>query len=380
MRRRSLRAGLALSLLGGATAALTAAPTHPASAATTGGTIEVPVSFPVSNTNTSEAPCPSDQASYTVRGHLSGPMSVLRSDHAASVTVYLFGLDAGEWNWDFKAVPGYDYAIQMATLGHVSLTLDELGYGASGHPPDGNLTCVGAEVDVAHQIIHQLRAGTYSSGNHPRTTFSSVLLAGHDVGGLVAEVEAYSFSDIDGLIQITWADQGHTPYIVDRSATASGDWCTAAFVPSEPGQPTSYVRFATEQDWHTWIFHDADPAVISATDSLRSANPCGVIRTLVATVELDNPYATKGAVPGADPGNSPVSPLAQIKVPVLVMFGDNDTQLWSKQGEEEQQDNFSGSADKHTVFIPDAAHFPMFERSAPQFRALVATWLGSHAA
>jgi pimeloyl-ACP methyl ester carboxylesterase len=351
-----------------------------ATAATPSGTVEVPVSLQVANTNTSKAPCGSDGASYTVHGHLSGPASVLRSRHVSSVTVYLFGMDAGEWNWDFTAVPGYDYASQMAQQGHVSLTLDELGYGSSGHPPDGNLTCVGAEADVTHQIIQRLRAGSYVLGSGSGISFSRVVLAGHDVGGLVAEVEAYSFSDIDGLIEVTWADQGDTPFIVQRSATASADWCTASTTPPQPGQPTGYVHFATEQDWHTWIFHDADPAVISATDSLRNVNPCGIIRTLAETVELDNPYVNKGAIPGTDPGNSPVSPLSQIKVPVLIVFGNNDTQLWSRQGEAEQQGNFSGSADRSTAFIPDSGHFPMFERSAPQFRGVLSAWLQSHGA
>jgi len=353
---------------------------HAADQPTTNGIAQIPVTLSVANTNTSKAPLASDGATYTVRGHLTGPASVLRSHQAPEVTVYLFGLDAGEWNWDFKAEPGYDYAEQMAKAGHVSFTFDEVGYGASGHPVDGNFTSVGAEADMAHQIIEKLRSGAYMLAGRPGVSFSRVLLAGHDVGGLVAEVEAYSYADIDGLIEVTWADQGQTQYIVQRSVTASAEWCTASPAQAQAGQPTGYVLFATEQDWHSWMFYDADPKVVQATDALRNPDPCGIIRTLAATVLWNNPYAAKSGIPGGDPGNSPVSLLAQITVPVLIVFGNNDTQLWSRQGENEQQANFSGSRDKTTMYVPNSAHFPMFERSAPQFRQIVASWLTAHGA
>jgi pimeloyl-ACP methyl ester carboxylesterase len=290
--------------------------------------------------------------------------------------VYLHGLDAGEWNWDFKAVPGYDYAHDMAGLGHLSVTLDELGYGASGQPANGNLTCVGAEADVVHQVIQQLRSGKYSIDHGRTIRFHRVFLAGHDTGGLIAEVEAYSYADIGGLIEITWADQGHTQFIVQRAVTASAQWCTAGT--GTTPQPVSYSDFATESDWHSWLFHDADPRVVAATDRVRNPNPCGVIRGLTAAVSEDNPYSLKNAV--ADPGNFPLSPLTKIQVPVFVVFGANDTQLWSHQGEAEQQGNFAGSPDRSTVFIPGASHFPMFEKTAPQFVQAMSSWLKAHGA
>src|SRR5438309_1152639 len=169
-------------------------------------TVEIPVSFQVTNTDTSQAPCNSglpDGATYTIRGHISGPQAALALGTASSITVYLFGYEAGEWNWDLKGVPGYDYATEMARLGHVSLTVDELGYGASGHPANGNETCQGAEADITHQIVQKLRSGLYRIGTGPGVAFSRVLLAGHDIGGSVAEIEAYSYADIDGLISVT---------------------------------------------------------------------------------------------------------------------------------------------------------------------------------
>src|SRR3954468_8461912 len=114
------------------------------------GVSERAVSFAVHNTNGSRVPCASDGASYTVRGRLTGPTAALRGTTAAAATLYLHGLDVHDWFWHFDAVPGYDYAREMAKAGFASVTIDKLGYGASGHPT-GNSSCVGAQADVVHQ-------------------------------------------------------------------------------------------------------------------------------------------------------------------------------------------------------------------------------------
>src|SRR5437763_1092784 len=85
-------------------------------------TVEIPVAFQVKNTNTSQSHCTSglpDGATYTIRGHISGPREALATGMAKLITVYLFGYEAGEWNWDLKGVPGYDYAAEIARRGQV---------------------------------------------------------------------------------------------------------------------------------------------------------------------------------------------------------------------------------------------------------------------
>src|SRR5919198_3710711 len=124
--------------------------------------VDVPVSFQVQNTNTSRDPCPSDGKSYVVRGHLTGPRAAVLDPGPRAVTLYHEGFDSGEWNWRFRVVPGYDYAAEMARLGYSSVTVDQVGYGASGHP-QGNDTCIGAQADIAHQIIGQLGGASYSA-------------------------------------------------------------------------------------------------------------------------------------------------------------------------------------------------------------------------
>src|SRR6266516_3538018 len=73
-------------------------------AARADGTAVLDASFRVQNTNTSGVPCPSDNAGYTVRGHIVGPQSVLAGPAPRVVTVYLSGDDAGEWNWRLTAI------------------------------------------------------------------------------------------------------------------------------------------------------------------------------------------------------------------------------------------------------------------------------------
>ena len=58
----------------------------------------------------------------------------------------------------------------MARAGHVSVTVDRLGYGASGHPPTASSVCIGSQADVAHQIVQAAegRVATRSQGGKPR--------------------------------------------------------------------------------------------------------------------------------------------------------------------------------------------------------------------
>ncbi|HKP90476.1 MAG TPA: alpha/beta hydrolase [Thermoleophilaceae bacterium] len=320
----------------------------------------VPVHFRVANSNTSALPCASDGRAYTVRGHLTGPRRALA--HPRAVAVYLFGYDAGEWNWRLRAVRGYDHAAQMARRGHVSLTIDQLGWGASDRP-DGMATCVGAQADMAHQLVAMLMTGRYAASGRRAPRFSRVLIAGHDIGGLIAEIEAYSYRDVDGLIQVTWADQGFTPWIVQRATVAAFDWCATDAGPSASGEPAGYHHYtASRGEFRRELFFRPDPRVLDAAGRLRSRNPCGVIRSAPQGASLDKARAP------------------EITVPVLVMFGAEDTLVWTRDGQEAQEANFSESRDTRTVFVPRAGHFPMLERTAPLFRDALASWLTRHGA
>jgi hypothetical protein len=326
-------------------------------AARADGTVVREVSFHVQNTNTSGVRCPSDNADYTVHGHLVGPQSVLAGPGPRAVTLYLGGEDGGEWNWRMTAVPGYDWPADMARLGYVSLTIDMLGYGASGHP-DGEQSCWGSQADVAHQIITQLRGPSYTVDRGAPVQFTKIALAGHDAGGAIAEIEAYSYKDINGLALVTYADQGFTPLLMERLARA-GTVCAAGGEPSYPGGPPGYYYMERPDEYQPDLFYDADPAVIDAVIRLRERNPCGGIQWATPAVTINTVRD------------------AEIKPPVLLVIGGED-KIWTQEGWALQQGHFSGSSDVTARSIPGTGHYPMFEQTLPQFREIFANWLAGH--
>src|SRR3954453_22986386 len=289
---------VALAVQGGMTATADASP---------GDIVDGPVSFQVQNTNKSRDPCPSDGKSYVVRGHITGPRAAVLGPGPRAETLYYEGFDSGEWNWRFRVVAGYDYAAEMAKLGQTSVTVDQVGYGASGHP-EGNDTCIGAQADIAHQIIGQLRGPTYSAQGIRPVAFSKVVLGAHDVGAAAAEVEAYSWGDIDGLMVFTYQDQGYTPFVLQIAANA-GVRCAAGGEPAYPGGPGGYVYYPQVRDWPA-LMPNSEPAVIAGAIASRLRNPCGLIPTTATTASLNFAGATTG------PGG-----LGDIHVPVLLVLG-----------------------------------------------------------
>jgi pimeloyl-ACP methyl ester carboxylesterase len=337
-----------LSILAAFVLVLVFASASPASAA------ELPVSFEVENTNTSHVPCPSDGRSYTVSGHLVAPEAGLGSGPRA-VTVYLHGLGYGEFYWRFRAVPGYDFAAAQARAGHVSVVIDRLGYDSSGHP-DGRDSCTGSEADVAHQIVGALRTGGYRIGTRAGVPFARVALAGHSMGSVISQVEAYSFRDIDALVITAYADQDQTPVLLSESAT-TGLVCAAGGQTAEDGGPGGYAYFGqTPEDSRAMMYHNASPAVIAAAGALRNLDPCGLIGSMPQT-QLANQLE-----------------LGTVTVPVLIVCGSDDA-LFGADGCSRQQDHYSGSPDVSTVVIGGTGHALALERTRKRLQAAVWTWL-----
>ena len=303
--------------------------------------VDLSVSFAVHNTNTSAVPCTSDGRAYTVRGHLTRPAAA-----SGAVAVYLPGLDTGEWNWRLTAVPGYDWSLEMARAGETSLTLDPLGYGASGHPP-GSAICYGSQADVVHQVVSELRAGRYEAGRAAPPHFRRVVLVGHDAGGAFAQIEAYSYRDVDALVVATWADQGQTPLLLER-ANRAGAVCAAG--------GGGYFYMERPAEYRADLFDDVDPSVFQAFLRLREPNPCGEMSTALAAIATDRVR------------------VREIRVPVLLAIGADD-KIFTRAGWAQQRGLYAGSRDVTAVSLAGTGHYPMLERSAPRFRALVAGWL-----
>ena len=360
MRKKQLRAHLALgaAVLGTVFLASNGASAQPPAAPTTGNIVNLPIAFEVINSNTSKVACPSDGAPYIIRGHLVASRAALENAHAKAATLYLHGFDAGEWFWNFSAVAGYDYALEMAQAGHVSIVIDRLGY-VSSDRPDGVRTCLGAQADMAHQIVGQLRSGAYTLGGHSPVAFSDIVLAGHSIGGSIAQIEAYSYKDIDGLAVFGYADQGSSQSSQVSLGQALGV-CARGGEGATAGDRPGYAYFIqTEEESRAGLYQDAEPQVIDAATALRTTNPCGDLGTILAA-NVTNRLS-----------------LSQVQVPVLLVYGSHD-KTFPVEGGRQQRDRFTGTSDVTFVVLDNTGHFFTMEKTVPTFRQHVSDWLVQH--
>ena len=234
--------------------------------------------------NESDSPGPSDGQRYKVKGHIVGPRDQLAKGSPRRVnaaTLYLHGLSYGEFFWRFQADPDYDFAAKLARRGLVSVVIDRLGYGASGKP-EGTEDSYGAQADVAHQIVQALRTGDYrlrgsgmgEADDPPR--FERIVLAGHSASVFVAQIAAYSFGDIDGLIVMSLGDAGASPLAVTTFAETA-TVCQQGGEQSDGDRgPEGYAYFGqTDEQFQAAHFFDPKRSVLRAATKLRTRDPCG---------------------------------------------------------------------------------------------------------
>jgi pimeloyl-ACP methyl ester carboxylesterase len=331
--------------------------TTPPDVAAATGVVDMAVTFSVVNQNRSHVPCQSDGATYSVRGHLIGPTSNLGGPAPRVITVYMHNLGWAQYYWHFKAVSGYDYATEMARLGHTSLVYDLLGYGASDHPP-GTQVCYGSQADIAHQIIGDLRSGTYHAGGVPTVTFQKVALASAGDEALSAQPEAYSFNDIDALIITSWADWIPTATLLTQTVQI-GMFCGNGGEPQggTTGPPGyAYVPLSAT-DFRSDYFANGNPTVVDAATQMRTRSPCGELNSAQAAIAEDEAL------------------LPTITVPVLLVYGNQDV-LWNQPSSgQNNKIHFVGSSSVTADYIDQAGQALALERTAPRFRDAISQWL-----
>ncbi len=299
-----------------------------------------PVSFQVQNTNTTAAPgCTTDGATYTVRGHLTAP----KKGKQSGVTLYLHGLGLGEWLWNFQPVKAYNFVQGMARAGHASVSVDRLGYGASDKPSSGKSLCIGSQADIAHQIVGQLKAGSYTLQGITARKFKRVALAGHSAAGQISITEAYTYRDLKALVVVGFSfsnlPRANDEFGFQRIA------CDAGGDPV-PGL-TNYGFFGrTDAGFRSTMFHSAPKAVQDAGVKLHYPDPCGDNYSLIDTIQKQA-------------ANDP-----KVKVPVLVACGRNDV-LYAGFGCEAQADRFKKGS---VLLLKNTGHGVPLERGAKTFR------------
>ena len=317
------------------------------------------MSFTVENTNDTDIACEADGQTYEVRGHLVGPANALEDPQA--VTLLLHGLSYGEFFGNYSEQPGYNFAQKQAEDGHVTVVVDRLGYDSSDKP-EGTGICFGSRADIAHQMVEQLRSGDFATDGGDSPSFSTVVLAGHSVGSIIAQAEAYSFGDIDGLMVLSYSDTDVSPAAMTALQTAVTE-CEAGGGPVEGDSgPGGYVYFGAATPEMFIMAHfftdNADPTVVQTTASLRNRDPCGDITSYKAAVDTN------------------LANIDQIDVPVLVATGGEDA-IYPVPADK-QASLLTGSDDVTAVTIPATGHALTLHRTADEFQAEVSQWLVDH--
>ncbi|WP_067680383.1 alpha/beta hydrolase [Nocardia miyunensis] len=333
-----------------------AVPAVPMAAAAPGGVVDRAITFSVRNVNTSGVPCGTDGRTYTVHGHLTGPANALAGRTATSAALYLHGLEVGEWFWRFGAVPGYDHVREMAERGHVSVTIERLGYGASGQPP-GTLSCVGGQATVAHQIVQDLRSGNYSAEGGA-VAFGHVALLGHSLGGAITQIEAYSFGDVDAIGVLSYSDLALTPEQL-VGTLSWGSTCVTGSQKSPAGAPGYSYLTPNTKAYQQDFLAQSPPKVFAAATPLRQLNPCGDMISLTEATLID-----------------PVR-LGAIHIPVLTLTGTED-RVFDVNRARYQGKLFTGSPDVTSDIVNGATHGLTMEPTATQFRNALDPWLRTH--
>lgn len=325
-----------------------------------GEIVDDAVSFTIANTNrTSVALCTADGSDQVIRGHIVGPRALLEGPAPKPVTLYVHGIGYDQSFFHFKAVPGYDFATQMALDGKASIVIDRLGIGVSGQP-DGNSMCIGSQVDNVHQVIQAIRGGAYGIGYGIAPQFQHIVLAGHSLGGLIAEYEAWTFHDIDGLIVMDYADLGPSQLTLSQFGAATLGCYTSGGMPNRSGAPHYEDLGATDADFTAAHFYNIDPAVSQVLLAQRSREPCGDFATVVGAILQDST-----SLPFKVPG------------PVLLVFGQNDA-LFPPPAGALAKTTFGGTPDIQLAEIPQTGHAVALGRTAPQVRSTVLNWLNGH--
>jgi pimeloyl-ACP methyl ester carboxylesterase len=328
-----------------------------------------PVTFAVQNVDRSKLICGTDGASYEIKGYLTGPKAKLsrasskkRSSKRAA-TLYLHGLGFGEWFWHPNtpiagqaAVPlSSNYVLNQAENGHVSVTIDRLGYDTSGHP-EGLKSCLGGQADIAHQVIQALRSGKYAATGTSPIRFKHIALAGHSIGGEIAMLEAYSFKDIDALAVISFSYQ-NLPF-AQVLLGPTYDTCTKGGEPADAGLPTGYAYYGAPApaDFQSAMFHGASQAVLDGVTPLRNRDPCGDTNSIIPALLQQ----------GAN--------LRNIKVPVLLICGTSD-RLFSPGGCNGQAVRLTKSRKVTVTSVRNAGHAITLDAGASTFRRKIGRWL-----
>lgn len=277
------------------------------------------------------------------------------------------------------------FARLLAKEGYVVVTVDRAGYGDSPYvrPPGfGFRLNFNSYVEMTHEIIGQLHAGTYtvktgeSCGTGPQAGVASesVVLGGHSIGGGEVMQYAMRYHDIDGMISFGWTNTG-------AASIPTGfflNWIVPQFV-----QGNDYVTFfppgpgGVSSDCVLGLF--SQPLASTAVDP--------------AVVNLECANANLGRSPSGELAGTNALRAANLasvggvgSTPALLAYADLDTMVASANnpagdpdhaGQEVAVWQQSCNCDVSSYIQPGAGHAMFFPDTMPELADAVVSWLAS---
>jgi pimeloyl-ACP methyl ester carboxylesterase len=314
--------------------------------------------------------------SVPVHGTLFAPA---RFSSSTPVVVLLHGGGTPSIQWDggglYGVVDGTTLPRALAGAGYAVLTYDRVGYAGSpyiGGSRTGYDLDLDAQSDVHHQILQDLRRGTYgltdgdcANGSKAGIQSATVVQGGLSLGGVLAIHYALTYHDTQGLLILAGAGFATAPEF--DAALAQ---CSAKTMDATTGYLVPWCSYKVCEDLFVYV-PGADRAAIDAEclgieDVRAPAGESTLFRALVADnhENLDR----------------------MDDIPVLLEYNqydraanfgngsDDDSQVaielayWRQQcGCKDQVSNFT---------LPDSGHVPMFQRSHSLLNDRVIAWLG----
>ena len=200
---------------------------------------------------------------------------------------------------------------------------------------------------MLHQVVQHLRSGRYDfEAQAPAGTpgRQHVVTQGHAVGAAIAQVEAATFDDVDGLVLMSWTDARRhragdpTAAGADRRLRA-GQATTRRSPPVGAGLPHAAVRERAARR--------------AAGPPPASSGPGPLRRRLTSPAPL---------------ARSPPSAPAQVEAPVLLLYGGKDALTPARRPAHQAASYAATVAVTRTLRAAPAARCPL-EKSAAKTRA-----------
>lgn len=265
---------------------------------------------------------------------------------ARTVLLALHGSGGSKADWGpLPTGPGYSFAHAQVAGGRAVVAIDFPGYADS--PPLAEPQTMEALAFVADGVARQLRE-----------RYPVVVGHGLSMGALVAQIAQALHESFDGLASTGWSHGGFSESYL--ACLYRGEQC--------PDPPYAEV----------WHLPRVAPEVVAHLEATRpnrlSPEGRASIHLWGGCVFAEHAPARGECVPWPEDAPRPGAIAAHIRVPVLLMFGENDF-VWDMARVPEEPLRFTNAPAVALEVVPATGHFVRWHASNADADARLARWL-----